>query len=110
MSVAERMSQIQSAFLEAKEFALITSQKEQLCRFLSEKFGGFSSIYFEGASMGLAINSYNNTKTLSEWNWLIEKYSAAHASQIYVGLGWATPYLETPNLNWDVTTFCLSFM
>ena len=89
MSVAERMNQIQSAFLEAKGFALITNHKEHLSVFLSAKSGDFSSIFFEGASMGLALSSYNNTETLSEWYWLIEKYSGTHASQIYVGLGWA---------------------
>jgi len=89
MSLSERMQQIQSAFLEAKEFALLANQKEQLSDFLSAISGDFSSVSFEGVSMGLAINSYNKTKTLSEWNWLIEKYSAVHTSQIYVGLGWA---------------------
>ena len=89
MSISERMRQIQSAFLEAKGFALLANQKEQLSVFLSAISGDFSSVSFEGASMGLAINSYNKTKTLSEWNWLVEKYSAVHTSQIYVGLGWA---------------------
>lgn len=89
MSVSERMRQIQSAFLAAKEFALIANQSEQLSDFLSAKSGDFSSVSFEGAAMGLAIRSYNKTKTLSEWNWFIEKYSAVHTSQIYVGLGWA---------------------
>jgi hypothetical protein len=89
MSVVERMSQIQSAFLEAKEFALGSKQNKHLSDYLSAKSGDFTSVSFEGASMGLALNSYNKTGDFSGWNWFIEKYSAAHDSQIYVGLGWA---------------------
>ena len=94
MSASERMAQIQTGFLEAKEFALSAPSKELVSDFLAAKSDEFTSVSFEGVSMGLALKSYNSSQNLDGWHWFTTMYGGINGTQIYVGLGWAIAELN----------------
>jgi len=83
MTALENMQHIQSLFIEAKERAVQKNSTSELVDFLVAQSGEFTSVAFEGASMGLALTNY------PDWVRFCRVYGNEHGSQIYVGLGWA---------------------
>ncbi|MDX2359531.1 MAG: DUF1702 family protein [Crocinitomicaceae bacterium] len=83
MGALENMKLIQSLFTEAKELVMHKNPTVDPADFLLAQSGGFTSVAFEGAAMGIALTN------ISEWFSFCEIFGDQHDSQIHVGLGWA---------------------
>ncbi len=88
MSVTDRIANVQKIFREVSELSQpITSWEEQLAVYR----GDFISVAYESAASLLAKNDLlNGDSTLPQWVDFKDQFSEKHASQIHVGLGWAT--------------------
>lgn len=94
--IEERMGQIQSIFMEAKEKGMSFSDFNELSVELHKTNSEFISVAFEGASMGIAIKSIETSKSLQSWSKFHDTYCQNHSTQVMLGLGWA---LSELNLN-----------
>ena len=92
--VKEKMELIQTTFQEAKRIAVKESDLENLNKALQNFPNEFISVAYEGASMGVAIKSIEDTNSLKKWSDFYHYYGMKHSSQIHVGLGWAFSELD----------------
>ena len=90
MSTAkDKMELIQATFQDAKEKVSDISNLEQLNESLLKFPNEFISVAYEGASMGLAIKTIQETNSLAIWDDFYQHFGLKHSTQIYIGLGWA---------------------
>lgn len=91
----KRIDIIQSSFqagkLEAERLGLISNFE-----FDQSIPKEFISVAFEGFSMGIAVKSIIEKQSLTDWRLFFENHGLKHASQVYVGLGWALCQLNQP--------------
>ena len=66
--VKEKMELIQTTFQEAKGIAIKESDLENLNKALQNFPNEFISVAYEGASMGVAIKSIEDTNSLKKWS------------------------------------------
>ena len=65
VTVKDKMTLIQSIFIDSKEKGLSITNHSELNKALLSSDGEFISIAYEAASMGIAINSIKNNKVPS---------------------------------------------
>ncbi|MBL4594812.1 MAG: DUF1702 family protein [Flavobacteriales bacterium] len=104
VTVKDKMTLIQSIFIDSKEKGLSITNHSELNKALLSNDGEFISIAYEAASMGIAINSIKNNNSLVIWNEFYQNYGLKHAVQIHVGLGWALS-----ELNLDLNSYSNDF-
>ncbi len=92
--VKDKMDLIQSIFIDSKENSLATSDLNTLNKSLLKTNPEFTSLAYEAAAMGVAINSIKLTNSLKSWTNFYQEYGQNHAAQIHVGLGWALSELN----------------
>ena len=114
-SVEERMQRLQEVFKAAKAIAEATTDLAKLVEEIEALDEVFVSVAYEAASMGVALTDLANGNDLVQWKkWL--EYGQAHATQVYIGLGWALGQqqvnlldfikAETPILSWRILDGC----
>ena len=89
MSVKNKIALVQDTFKRGKEKATTTENLNKLNEWLLELPKEFISVAYEGASMGVAIKSIEETNSLNQWNKFYNDFGLKHSSQMHVGLGWA---------------------
>lgn len=95
-NVAQQIGKIKDIFQHAQILATAGEDVNQLIADLEKADPEFRSIAYEGASMSLALSDLSRGEILTRWSSLLEGPGAAHATQIYVGLGWALAQQQIP--------------
>lgn len=91
----KRIDTIQSSFqagkIEAERLGLISNFE-----FDKSIPNEYVSVAYEGFSMGIALKSIIEKQSLTDWQVFFDEHGQKHASQVYVGLGWALCQLNHP--------------
>ena len=91
----KRIETIQSSFqagkIEAERLGLISNFE-----FDKSIPNEYVSVAYEGFSMGIALKSIIEKQSLTDWRIFFDEHGEKHASQVYVGLGWALCQLNHP--------------
>ena len=89
MSVEDNIQLIQAAFHKTKATRSLSEFESVISKYVSETPNEYVSVLYEGASIGIALESFKNGNSVIDWLPFYESYRADHSSQILVGLGWA---------------------
>ncbi|MEX2589705.1 MAG: DUF1702 family protein, partial [Chitinophagales bacterium] len=85
-NIAQNIEKVIAAFHKGRELSREIKEHD----FLNQSDKKFISVAFEGASSGIAKKALENENPdLNNWLTYAEKAGDMHASQIYVGMGWA---------------------
>lgn len=116
LSVVERMQRLQQVFKSAKAIAEATTDLAKLAEEIETLDDVFISVAYEAASMGVALRDLSSGNDLVQWKKWLDNYGQAHATQVYIGLGWALGQqqlnpidfitVETPILSWRIIDGC----
>lgn len=87
MNIEEKIHLIQNTFQKAKATTSLHDFNAGLLNLNAP--GEYASVIYEGASAGIALESFKQTNSIAEWIPFYECFRASHSSQILVGLGWA---------------------
>lgn len=95
MSIEERIQAIQNAFQIGK-LEGETRGLQAVFNFETDVEKELLSVAMEGCSMGIAINSFKNHHSLSNWQQFVREKGEKYLSQLHIGLGWALAELQLP--------------
>ena len=104
-SVIQKMQTIQHTFLAVQDVFFNSPEWEKHLSMLESADMEFRSIAYESASMSIALEDFKQGEQLNLWTQFLSQAASAHATQVYVGLGWAlaqtlkNPMLYLPALN-----------
>lgn len=88
-AVQSQMETIERIFREVQETFVSSMDIINLQKDFEKHPELFRSIAFESASMQLALYDLKRDGRLSHWFQFLNQYHNHHATQIYIGLGWA---------------------
>ena len=89
MNIEDKIHLIQNTFQKAKGTTSITDFNAGLSTLNLKTPVEYASVIYEGASAGIALESFKKTNSIAEWISFYECFRERHSSQILVGLGWA---------------------
>ena len=94
--IQQRMAAIEHIFREVQDTLPVTMDCGPLTLEFQKYPEMFRSIAYESASMQYALADIKQQHNLLHWFHFLDQHKAAHATQIYIGLGWALAQEQCP--------------
>jgi len=91
-TIVDKMRTLQDLFKSTQAFVKEGHELPSIVQFIhqeTETKKEFISIAYEAVAMGLALQDLEKGTTLKTWQTLLNTYASQHATQVYIGLGWA---------------------
>ncbi len=88
-TAAQKMEQIREVFQAAKVFCAQENDLEKIVANCESAGKEFRSIAYEAASMQIGLRDFEANNSLANWRRFADNLAKQHATQVYVGLGWA---------------------